>query len=36
MGSVDWTWLIIGLLIGYFGKGLIGSFVGKARGAVGA
>jgi hypothetical protein len=34
--NVDWTWLLIGLAIGYLGHSAIGSVVGKARGAVGA
>jgi len=34
--NVDWTWLLIGLVVGYLGHGAIGSVVGKARGSVGA
>jgi hypothetical protein len=32
--SIDWTWLLIGLALGYFGKSAIGQVVGKAKGAV--
>ena len=33
--NIDWTWLLVGVLVGYFGKSAIGGLVGKAKGAVG-
>jgi hypothetical protein len=32
--SIDWTWFLIGLAVGYFGKSAIGSVAGKVKGAV--
>ena len=34
--SIDWTWLLIGLAIGYFGKTFIGSAVGSLKSKTGA
>lgn len=32
--SIDWTWLIVGLLIGYFFGGRISGAVGSLKGKV--